>query len=168
MPRGVYLREGKTTDVNIQSTVADVEIPLEGSVNREDLQVREVEVHGDMVGFNDKARMLAFMEEPVDVFLHESSNPNDEPAVFLQVSGEPAQPHNPWLIRGRQYTLKRKFLAQLISAKSISYSQPFKNESASPEKVNFMRPQMGMRYPFSIVRDANPEGAKWISQMMGR
>ena len=162
-PRGVYVREGKSTDVNVQSSGPDIEIPLDGVVKREDL-VAEVEPVHNLADFDQKAQMLAFLEEPVEIFLHESTNPNEEPVVFLQVSGEPAQPGNPYLIRGKQYTVKRKFVEQLVRAKTVSYSQPFKGELN--DNVNSMRPHIAMRYPFSVVRDANPKGGKWLSQLM--
>lgn len=165
MPRGVYQRT-KEVEVNVSGAGADINIPVEGDINRDDLETPQIETHRDMVGFEDKARMLAFMEEPVEIYLQESTNPAEEPAVFLQVSGEPALPHQPWLLRGRQYTLKRKFVAQLLTARTISYTQPFKAD-ADPAKVNVMRPQVGMRYPFSVINDS-PAGHRWIQQMMGR
>lgn len=161
MPRGVYQR-----DVNVQTTGPDVVIPVDGNISRDEFKINEIEPQRDVYSVNDKAKMLAFMEEPVDIFLQEAANPAEEPAVFLSVSGEPAQPHNPWLLRGRSYTLKRKFVAQLLAARTISYSQPFKADN-DPTKVNMLRPQMGMKYPFSVLKDT-PEGSKWIQSMMGR
>lgn len=163
MPKGVYVRNGNTTDVNVQSTGPDVEIPVSGELKREDL-VQEIEVESNLASFNEKAAALAFLEEPVDIFLHESTNPNEEPVVFLQVSGEPAQPGNPYLIRGKNYTVKRKFVEQLIRAKTVSYTQPFAREV--DDRANHMRPHVAMRYPFSVQYDPNPRGAKWLRELM--
>ena len=163
MPRGVYERS-KEVEVNVQTVGADISIPTEGALNRGDL-VQEVEPHGDMVNFNEKAEKLKFMEEPVTIFLQEAGNAAEEPSVYVAVNGEPALPHQPWLLRGREYTVKRKFVEVLARARTTTYTQPFQHDR-EPDRVNIFRPHSSMRYPFMIVEDANPRGRAWAKALM--
>ena len=158
MPRLNIDVSGDTT------TLPDVKIPVVGDVDSVDKKVQEIEVHTDMTRITEKAAALAFFEEPVVIHLHESSNPQDELYVFCAVNGEGAQPGNPWLKRGKQHTIKRKFVANLLTAKTISFTQPYKGDLT--DKSNYMRPQSAVKYPFSIVKDS-PQGMKWAQQLMG-
>lgn len=164
MPRGVYVRGG-STDVVESKDLPDVAIPVSGDVSRDDVKIQEVEVHANMADFNAKAEELKFMEEPVTVHIHESTNPNDETYVLCRVSGEDVFPGNPYLKRGQQYTIKRKFVLNLLTAKTVSFSQPFKGEAN--DRANVLRPHAAVRYPFSVISDQNPKGAKWLAQLMG-
>ena len=142
----------------------DFEIPVDGPIstkrNHFDTEIETVpSVEGAW------ANEMSFLEEPVEIFLHESSDPNEEPMVYININGEPAVPGSGgYLIRGRQYTIKRKFAQQLAQAKVTSFSQPFKD--APGEQQNVMRPRTTQRYPFSVIRDDNPKGAKWLAGLM--
>ena len=161
MPRGVK----KEVEVNQSYNLPDVNVPVSGAVSRDDVKIQEVETYSNMVDFNDKAAQLAFNEEPVTIHLHESTDPNAEPMVYCAVNGEGAQPGNPYLIRGRTYTLKRKFVGVLANARTVTYSQPYRDEGS--ERANMMRPHAAQRYPFSVIEDKNPKGVAWLKQLMG-
>lgn len=155
------MTRGVKREVSVDTNLGTVDPQGE----RPDL-INEVEPYRNVYGYNDKASMLAFMEEPVEIYLHEASNPNEEPAVFLSNNGEYALPHQPYLKRGNSYTIKRKFLTTLIGAQTTSYIQPLKT-SSNPEEVNRMVGRRSMRYPFSVQKDT-PEGAKWLQTQMTR
>lgn len=147
-----------------KQTLPDVKIPVSGDVSKVDTTLQEIEVPTDLSSIKETARQLAFMEEPVTIQVHESTNPNDELYVFCGVNGEYPTPGNPWLKRGQQYTIARKFVANLFTAKTVSFTQPFKTELT--DKANYMRPQTAVKYPFSVVSDSQ-QGMKWVQQMMG-
>ena len=153
-------------DVEGSTTLEDVKIPVSGALDAAKLMdVKEIETGLDMSNIGEFAAELAFMEEPVTIHLHESTNPQDEPWVFCGVNGEYPTPGNPWLKRGMDHVIKRKFVNNLFTAKKVSYSQPFARETS--DKANYMRPHTAVHYPFSIVADSNPKGATWARQMMG-
>lgn len=162
-------RPRKEVEVNIQHTHDDVKIPVTGDLNRDDLHVQEVEVYANVKDLDEKAKALAFMEEPVTIHLHDSSDPNAEKFAFVSVNGEGplAGGKGKWLARGMSHTIKRKFLDVLIRARTTSFTQPFKDET-NEQRVNFLRPHSAMRFPFSVERDDNPQGHKWLRELMGR
>lgn len=161
MPRGVKTE----VEVNQSYNLPEVNVPVSGAVSRDDAKIQEIETYHNMAEFNDKAEMLKFMEEPVTIHLHESTDPAAEPMVYCAVNGEGVQPGNPYLIRGKTYTVKRKFVSVLANAKTVTYSQPFRDETS--ERANVLRPHAAQRYPFSVIEDKNPRGSKWLQQLMG-
>lgn len=150
-------------DVGDTKTLSDVEIPVAGKLKRDELKINEVEVQTDMAPHNEKAAMLAFMEEPVTIFVHETTNPNEEQFCFNGVNGEYPVPGVPWLQRGKEYTVKRKFVANWLTAKTTTYTQPFAKETT--DKANYMRPHTAVRYPFSIIQDSQ-KGMAWAKELM--
>jgi hypothetical protein len=165
MPKGVYERNSNVVDATeAPQNEKDVIVPLEGSI---DALVREVEVTGNVVGLSEKAASLAFMEEPVRIFLHETTNPTDELYVFCSVNGEPALRSNPYLKRGGEYTIKRKFVNVLANARMTSYSQPYAGTNDARSE-NILRPHVSMKYPFSVIEDQNPKGVSWLRSVMAK
>ncbi len=72
---------------------------------------------------SDYVKTLAFMEEPVTIMIHETTNPNDQQMCFLAVNGQGAGPGGvAWLKRGDQYTMARKF----VPVHGRKMSHPFK------------------------------------------
>lgn len=154
-------------DVEGTKTLPDVKIPVTGNVSREDFKVDEIETDSLRVGdFNAHAEQLRFNEEPVTIFLHETTNPNEEQYVFCAVNCEYPIPGIPWLKRGQQYTIARKFVANLATARVTSYTQPFSRETN--DRANYMRPHSAVRYPFSVIEDKNPLGGPWLRSLMGQ
>lgn len=163
MPKGVYERSKSFDVTEAPQNAADVDANLDTPL---DEIVQEIETVTDVYGFADKAARLKFYEEPVRVFVYEGSGPNDEKFIHLQNDGENVLPGSPYLPRGCESTIKRKFVEQLATMRPITYSQPFKGTGS--EQENLYRPQVSVRYPFSIVHDANPQGRKWIQSLMGK
>lgn len=163
MPRGVYERSKSFDVTEAPQNALDVDAGLETPI---DQIVQEVEPVTNVYGASEKAAKLAFYEEPVRIFVYEGSGANDEKYIHLQNNGENVLPGSPYLPRGCESTIKRKFVEQLASMRPITYSQPYKGTGS--EQENIYRPQVSVRYPFSIVHDANPQGAKWIKSFMGK
>lgn len=153
-------------DVGGGKDLPDVKIPVSGALDTDDLlKVNEIEVESSTVDSMDRIAMLAFFEEPVKIRIHETTNPADDQLVFCSVNGEGADQGNPWLVRGRDYVLKRKFVNDLFTSRRMTYSQPYKDETK--EKANYMRPHSAVRNPFSVIADSNPKGVAWLQQING-
>lgn len=134
-------------------------IPTVGSVSSSDM-IMEVEPAADAYGIKDKAAELAFMEEKVEIFLHESTNPNEEPIVYVGVNGEGV-----WLRRGMQHNIKRKHLLNLLTARPTHYTTVEGQDRDGAKTVN-LRAHTSVKYPFSVQQDT-PKGNNWMRQFMG-
>lgn len=127
-----------------------------------------IAVHSDMVGFNEKAERLAFMEELVQVMIHEDQNANDDPQpyVFLSVNGEGPMPNKvPWVPRGVPINIKRKFVERLARAKRETVKSVEKVNAQGERYIEYPK-HASLQYPFSVLRDDNPRGATWLTQVL--
>ena len=149
----------KTIDV-VEAKDKDllIDIPTTGSVKRNNT-IREIEVETDLSRFKDKAAELAFMAEPVEIFLHESNDPNEEPIVTVGVNGD-----TKYLRRGANHTVARSYVLNLATSKPVSYSQMDGTDRNGAKTVG-LRARTAMKYPFSVVQDTN-RGAQWLKQIM--
>ncbi|HYN54400.1 MAG TPA: hypothetical protein VES38_06820 [Methylotenera sp.] len=125
----------------------------------------DIEIQGDVHGFADKAAKLAFMEEPVTVMLSESTDKNPERYVFISVNGIGAGPQgHPWVPRGVEITIKRKYLNVLAGARQVRYTNyEFTNNDG--ERGSAQRAASADIYPFSVIEDQNPRGREWLKQL---
>lgn len=144
-----------------QDTSLDIPVdrPLE-QVSRSDLRVESdlVRVGADGLD-NSYAAQLAFMEEQMDVMVHESTDPNAELMVDVYCNGTPQR-----FIRGQVQTVKRKYVEILARAKQTHISTKVHQD---PENVyNRIDKHSALRYPFSVVRDSNPKGVVWIKSVL--
>lgn len=141
-----------------------LDIPVEGSISgiiRTDQQVEAVEGLTVAAGLDALAAALAFMEEPVDIMVHESTDPNAELIVDVYCNGVPQR-----FIRGQAQTVKRKFVEVLSRAKQTSIQTETAAQDANGNVVNRINRHTALRYPFSIVFDANPNGRDWIKSVL--
>lgn len=115
-----------------------------------------------------KAEIMRFMEEPVEITVHESSDPNAAAYVYCNVNGEGAGPKkDPWIPRGVPIVVKRKHVAVLASAVAKVISTPDATDNLG-NMTKGLTKRTAHVYPFSVTRDANPKGAEWLRQAMGR
>lgn len=126
----------------------DAVIASTGDVDRPELLL-EVVKEVDM-GYTAE---LAFMEEFVEVNVHESTDPNAEPVVAVFNNGV-AQ----YFVRGQNQRVKRKYVEVLARAKQTSVSTV---ENQREGNVGIKR-NTSIKYPFSITRDENPKGSAWL------
>lgn len=167
MPKGVYVRSGQQSAEPMemeQGKLGDVKFDeanerVEGS--------SDIAIQGDMVNFNEKAAKLSFMEEQLKVIIYEDTNQNNpEPMVFLAVNGEGAGPHKtPWVPRGVEVTIKRKFVERLLRAKPTSFKSIIRQNAMGDKEAVYQR-SSALKYPFSVIHDPNPRGASWMKQVM--
>jgi hypothetical protein len=138
------------------STTQDVK-----KVKRTDqnLESEIVTVKGDGLD-NSYAAKLAFLEEPVEVMVHESTDQNAEPIVHVACNGV-----NQFFPRGEVVTVKRKFLGVLASSKITSVTVK-DVRSQDGDVINRINKHTALRFPFSVVRDSNPLGAAWLKSIL--
>ena len=134
-----------------------VDKPL-ASVKRSDLDIELVGPNA----INDMAKDLAFLEEPVEVLVHESTDENAALLVDVYHNGVPQR-----FIRGRPQEVKRKFLYILATCKETNVKtkvNPTGGADGGP--VNQITKHTALRYPFSVVRDDNPRGPSWLRDIL--
>lgn len=152
------MARAKTIDAAEQQVGQDRprDMPSTGPARIEDALIEPV----DGPNWQAKAAELAFMEEPVDVLVHESTDPRAEPIVQVGVNGR-----NQFFVRGQSQTVRRKFVERLARAKRTSYTQQrYKDENGNDAIRNV--PHTALEYPFSIVRDQNPRGGDWLKKVL--
>lgn len=150
-----------TDDLDTSSS-AETILPARGRVKREKIDsdlVQEVEVVSAH-NLTDKAAKLAFLEEPVDVMVHESADPNASMIVETWCNGIPQR-----FIRGQVQTVKRKYVSILANAKETAISTR-EARDYDGNMTTAINKHTALKYPFSVVRDENPRGAAWLKQAL--
>lgn len=154
----------KTIDAQelVEPSSVETVLPATGAVKRAKIQadlVQETEVVSAH-GLSEKAAQLAFMEEMVDVMVHESADPNAEAIVETWCNGTAQR-----FIRGQVQTVRRKYVEILARAKNTGITTREIMDHQG-DRTTAIAKHTALRYPFSIVRDANPRGAAWLKQAM--
>lgn len=161
MPRGIPNSKTDTTDMDVGQKT-HIDMPGEGIIDRSAMREQAIE-QTDIVtasGVDDYAKELAFYEEPVEIEIHESSDrDNPDPIVDLYCQGVPQR-----IIRGQPITVKRKYVQILVNARHVSMSTETRVEGENV--VNRVNKRSALRYPFSVIHDANPRGRDWLRQAM--
>jgi len=152
-----------TNDIGLPSTGnVRIRATKQGIVKTKDES--EIDIAQDNQFTAGWAADMAFLEEPVTITIHETSDPNPEP-VFLAVGGVgPLENGVPWLPRGQDLTIKRKYVEALLRAKKTTYGN--KEIVQDGERIMVHPAKTALAYPFSVVRDDNPKGAAWFKQIM--
>ncbi len=110
---------------------------------------------------NTKLELLKFMEEPVTVIVDKSANKTDSPIVEVWNGGI-----RQVFVRGMKQTVKRKFIEVLARAREIHFDEQVYVDKGTHEAVNRMIPMIGLRYPFRVIEDGNPNGAAWLENLL--
>jgi len=103
---------------------------------------------------------MAFLEETVEVIVHESTDPNAEAIIKVGVGGR-----NQFFVRGTAHIVKRKFIAVLAQAKATTYTQQRYKDTDGNEGIRNV-PRTALMYPFSIISDSNRMGADWLKKTL--
>lgn len=162
MPRGIPNRTFDATEQQIGQKVS-VDIPTTGSlegIKRDDQKLESETVDIVREGLDDSyAAQLAFMEEPVDVMVHETTDPNEQMLVDVYCNGIPQR-----FIRGQVQTVKRKYVEILARAKQTSIAT--RTVTTTDDVINRIDKHTALRYPFSVAHDPNPRGAAWLKSVL--
>ena len=149
-------RETNAADHVAQARSVDLPTTT-ASVKRDDKIIEPV----DGPVSSDFLDELKFMEEPVDVMVHESAADNAEAIVEVFHNGIPQR-----FIRGQTQTVKRKFIEVLARAKKTAYSQQVFADRATGDAIQRMTPHTALQYPFQVVSDPNPRGTPWLRKVL--
>ena len=122
------------------------------------LDVPQIEVVQDGPDLGKKLETMAFMEEPIEVIVAESADKNAQPIVESWCNGR-----SQFFVRGQQQTVKRKFVAVLAQAKTVSYTQQeYRDHNGALAIRNI--PHKALQYPFTVVYDPSPKGVAWLRE----
>ena len=110
--------------------------------------------------FKTKMDRAAFMNEIVDVHIHDTSEKNADGKIGVAVNGEACS-----MFRGQNYSIKRYFVEALVRAKPISYGNVEYTTNTGERAVKYPQ-STGLRYPFDVVRDHNPCGRAWLNALL--
>lgn len=116
----------------------------------------------DSMEFGEKAAALKFMEEPVRIVIHDTSEKNADPVFDISVNGKKRI-----FVRGQEYIVPRKYVEGLARAKPISFTN---EEYTKPNGQRDVRwpSHRGLRYGFSVVEDKNPKGKEWLKAVLAQ
>lgn len=141
-----------------------VVLPASGRLKRDKLAsepIQEIEI-APAYGSMEKAAKLAFMEEKIDVMVHETTDPNAEQIVETWVNGIAQR-----FIRGQVQTVKRKYVNVLATAKNTSIATKDAKDY-NGDNTTVIQKHTALKYPFSIVRDENPRGPQWLKAALSQ
>lgn len=116
----------------------------------------------DLPEFNEKAKMLSFMNEKVTVVIHETSDKNADGVFDISVNGRPKT-----FVRGHEFTVKRIYVEGLARAKPVHYDNKEYVDGDGVRKVRNPS-RKGLRYPFAVVEDSNPVGRRWLKMVLAQ
>lgn len=120
---------------------------------------QEIEPVSKNVDFKEIAAQESFMNEPVTIRIHATTDENQAPHVIVNCNGV-----NQPIMRGVATEIKRKYVEILARMKETRYTQVTKNPSA-PD-VTEMVARHGLAYPFELVEDKNPKGKAWLDNVL--
>ena len=120
---------------------------------------QEIEPVGKSADFKKLAGEESFMNEPVTIRIHATTDENQAPHVIVNCNGV-----NQPIVRGIATEIKRKYVEILARMKETRYTQVTKNPSA-PD-VSEMVARSGLAYPFELLEDKNPKGKPWLDHIL--
>lgn len=153
MTRGIPTKKQDTTEMEVGQHT-HIDMPGEGIIDRSAMREEGIEVVTG-VKLDDYAASLAFMEELIEVEVHESTDPNAMPIIDVYCQGVPQR-----FVRGMRQTVKRKFVQILCDARQQSLRTTTKVDGEGV--VNRIDKHSALRYPFSVTHDANRAGRDWL------
>lgn len=132
------------------------DMPIDGPAMITDAMIEPVD------GFNwkKKAEELAFLEEFVEILVHETTDENAEQIPGFGVNGR-------WQYfeRGVQQSVRRKYVERLARCKRTAYTQRRERDSNGDDTMRHY-PHTALKYPFSVIIDHNPRGRDWLRKIL--
>ena len=145
----------------IQVDTTNEQVGQEGTVTMEvtgpaKLEHPAIEPVTDLTNFKEKAAILAFMDEIVEVEVHTSTDESEPQFVQLWNDGR-----SQVIPRGIPTPVKRKYVEVLARLKANKFRNEEFRDPAGNESVRWPK-TTGLRYPFNVVTDPNPRGRSWL------
>lgn len=100
----------------------------------------------------------AFMNEMVEVVVHESTREDEPNHIVLSVNGR-----NMPVIRGVPTRMRRMYVEVLARMKETRYSQ--KQDAVQLDNIQFI-PRTALVYPFTVTVDSNDRGRAWLQNVI--
>lgn len=113
-----------------------------------------------VVGDPSKAAMLAFMEQELEVMVHDTNNVADIPIPCFINDGR-----TQYFIRGKAQTVKRKFVEILARCKTTTFSNEMYQDAAGADAYRYPS-HTALMFPFSVRYDPHPRGQDWLRAVL--
>lgn len=127
--------------------------PAEDALDAPQVEIAQPDVS------REKLDELAFMEEPVRVLVHDSTNPTDEQVPRVWNDGRPE-----FFVRNVEKVVKRKFVEVLARMKKTTYTQrKEKDDNGVEYYVNV--PHSALQFPFAVIDDTQ-RGRAWLARIL--
>lgn len=149
----------KSTDTRSQKIgqPQSFELPSSGAVPPLEDEITTV----DTPNWKEKAKILAFMDEMVEVKIVSSGGINEEQFVEVKNGGI-----TQFVPRGQWQRVKRKFAEVLARAKRDAVDTIKFTDSTGANSVKIVKIP-ALKYPFEM-RDSNPDGMVWLQRVLDR
>lgn len=134
----------------------EFDIPSDGSVEVPESEVEAVE--GPSAG--DAADLEAFMNERMTIIINDTHDPNAKMIPEVYVNGVVQR-----FKRNEEITVKRMFVEALVRAKQTAYQTREITRGDGVRDIR-MSSNTGLRYPFSVMHDPNPNGPAWLRKIL--
>ena len=155
--------------------------PKENKLNLHTYEPEEIAVirDDDAGALADEAAYnaeLAFMEEPVTIYIQQERSDNPPATYSCWVNGKGAEHLRDvngvkkwmicgWLPVGVEVTTRRKYVEVLARSRRGSVKTDTQNPENQPNGGRITR-RMSSEISFSIIEDKNPRGREWFSRIM--
>lgn len=136
-------------------------------LNKAGVKLNDDQTDIQTVAESDLAKLAAdeeFMQEHITVRIAPSINPNDAPYAVITVCTQ-GKTERAVIPRGQAVIVKRKHLEVLARLKQVSYYQK-PASSVDLETGNQLYANVGLVYPFEVVKDANDKGRAWLDNIL--
>lgn len=104
--------------------------------------------------------MEVFMNEVVTILVNPPTDADDPTLIKVGVNGV-----NQFIRRGDPVDVKRKYVEVLARSKRTDFAQTL-DERLGEQGFNSLRSMHSLRYPFSMLRDPNPNGGAWLTAVL--
>lgn len=124
------------------------------SILPQDNQQLDIITADQALYIKELADVEAFMNEVVEIRLHETATEGEPDHVVLQCNGI-----NHVVFRGVPTQIKRKYvevLARMRETKYVQVRDPIQLDKAE------LKARVGNVFPFEVTADQNPKGTAWI------
>ncbi len=159
MPRGKYERKKTVTESNEVFSGSEKVIDI-AKVAREGAPDIEV-ASEDVLRNTEKMDRQRFMNELLEVHIHDPMGDQDSKFCFLGVNGDCL-----WLRRGETYQIPRKHVEILARAKAGRVVQT-RHIAPDGSQTYIDKEVLNLQYPFSVVSDpSGSKGAVWLREIL--
>lgn len=139
---------------DLAAVVDFMETPT-GGVSMEGISDREF----DMASAEGRLAYEKFMNEPVVVKIHKTSDQNEPTVADLGLNGARIA-----VPRDVPVRLRRAFVEVLARSQMRGYSQQ-RNPNPMADEGMVTKRHGGASYPFQVIEDKNPRGRAWLQRV---